>query len=74
MRKAIILAVVFSFATFGLQACFYDSSPDGQQTEHYSQNQSNHALCDANGNNCQPCDANNNCQSSTSRSSWGFFF
>jgi len=25
MRKRIILAAVLSFATFGLQACFYDS-------------------------------------------------
>jgi hypothetical protein len=73
MLKIIVLAVMLSFASVGLQACFYDSSPDGQ-TEHYTQDQSHHTLCDANGNNCAPCDANNNCQATTTRSSWGFFF
>ena len=70
MFKTIILAGILSFAPFGLQACFFDSSPP----EQHAQEQSNQTLCDANGNNCRPCDANTNCQSTATRSSWGFFF
>ena len=58
MLKTIILAVVLSFATLGLQACFSESSSSGQTA-------SAPAACDAQG---------NNCQSTTTRSSWGFFF
>jgi hypothetical protein len=56
MRKIVILAAVLSVATFGLQACFYESEPPGQ----YGQYQSTHTVCDVNGNNCLACDANNN--------------
>jgi hypothetical protein len=75
MHKRIILAAVLSLATFGLQACFYDSGPPPQ----YGQYQSSRTLCDEHGNNCMVCDANNNnCQhaqyQSSRTSSWGFFF
>jgi hypothetical protein len=71
MRKRIILATVLSFATFGLQACFYESNPPPQQ---YGQYQSSRTLCDVHGNNCVVCDTNNNNCGSMARSSWGFFF
>lgn len=59
MRKIIILAAVLSFVSFGLQACFYESSPPAQ----YGQYQSSHTVCDVNGNNCLACDADNsNCR------------
>ena len=56
MHKRIILAAVLSLATFGLQACFYDSGP----SQPYGRYQSSRTLCDEHGNNCVVCDANNN--------------
>lgn len=72
MPKTIILAALLSFATFGLQACVSESSQTTQPQ--YSQNQTPHTVCDANGNNCQPCDPSTNCQAATTKKFWGFFF
>jgi len=62
MAKTIILALVLSFATLGLQACFYQSSATGQPA-------STSTTCDAQGNNCQSTTTTN-----TSKSSWGVLF
>ncbi len=73
MGKRIIFAAILSAAAFGLQACFYWSSPPAQYGQ-YGQSQPGHTVCDVNGHNCLACDANDtNCQG-TAKSSWGFFF
>jgi hypothetical protein len=58
MLRRMIFAAALAFAMFGVQACFYQSSQTGQAA-------STPPACDAQG---------NNCQSTTTKSSWWFLF
>lgn len=75
MRNGVILLAVLSAAMFGMQACVSETSTTSARPPQYSQNQAGRTVCDADGNNCRPCDATtSNCQAATTGKYWGFLF
>jgi hypothetical protein len=81
MYTKTFLAVGLALAMTSMQACFY-SGPDHWGGQGYTSNDpqyrynsngynSNHTVCDSNGNHCTVCDDDNdNCQRTTAGTSW----
>jgi hypothetical protein len=75
MRRAMVVAAALNVAAFGLQACVSASSTITSQPPQYSENLAGRTVCDADGTNCRPCDANTaNCSAAATKKYWGFLF